>query len=616
MLLGYTEKSIEDYLNWKADRFLLDLEFSHLNKEYQFGIEFDRNKKSTTKELKTDDGSFYKGQDTLVYLASLYDFALCKTSVFSLQGELDMIYASPAERREILKKVYDLDFSKEIEDSNLISQSLEADKVGLDKQVYHLQNLSFELEPVPEYPCTKEQYETTKALRDIKLEERVKIDAEYETFKLNTAKVGLLTGESIVQAEILRDKKEALQVVENEIAALDKKEQAELSNLQLQLDSVRREIDSFPLIRIPAYDMAKHLELQTEEGILKEHINLVAQGKCPTCARPFVVDHPEVDQERLHILQEQLQEFNTARKLYQDSLKRKEEVETLRRSKQQQEATLQTTIAGLPSRYTTLKERNVNLQTTLRTEIVKMESESEKLKEEFLKLKKEVEGTSSVDITSRSYEVTKAIDQAKRECELYEKVAYSIVHIQESNAKKLKEKEECAVKTLQAQATSQEFDKQLKVEEQVRDILKREYPNFCISRLISSIEKAANDFLSRAYEGRYTIKIQETKAGLEVVYGERDKSVVLASGAEKSLVNTGLKIGFAKLSGLGLLLLDEIDSFMSTEVSEEVFRVIGELIEEGQLNQVFIISHNDAIKELLETQYNAHVIVMEDGEAR
>jgi len=142
---------------------------------------------------------------------------------------------------------------------------------------------------------------------------------------------------------------------------------------------------------------------------------------------------------------------------------------------------------------------------------------------------------------------------------------------------------------------------------------KKEFPNYIISNLVKGIEVGMNDFLDKTYDGRYHVKIQETKTGIEIVYGVKDADIARASGAEKNLFNVALKVAFTRLSGLNILILDEVDSYMSEEISKSLYMVLKEMIDEKELDQIFVISHIEQTKELLLKEFNAKGFLVEDG---
>jgi len=149
-------------------------------------------------------------------------------------------------------------------------------------------------------------------------------------------------------------------------------------------------------------------------------------------------------------------------------------------------------------------------------------------------------------------------------------------------------------------------------------ILKKDFPNYVIQNTVSSIEKNTNDFLDKTYNGRYHIKIREDKAGIGILYGSKDKDIRISSGGEQDLFNLGLKHGFCRLTNIGVLMLDEVDKFMSASMSRHTFSIINEMVidPKNEINQVLVITHKDEIKEMLESDFNAKIFRVENNLVR
>ena len=144
-------------------------------------------------------------------------------------------------------------------------------------------------------------------------------------------------------------------------------------------------------------------------------------------------------------------------------------------------------------------------------------------------------------------------------------------------------------------------------------IYKKDLPKYIISFLLEDLKFGMNDLLNEAYSGKYQVEIKETKSGLKILYGTKQKEISLSSGAEQNLFNLGFKNAFAYLSGLQILFLDESMNFADDNIAKETFNHLNLKIEKGELDQIFIITHKQSIKEILEADYGAKVFSVEDG---
>ena len=121
-----------------------------------------------------------------------------------------------------------------------------------------------------------------------------------------------------------------------------------------------------------------------------------------------------------------------------------------------------------------------------------------------------------------------------------------------------------------------------------------------------------NSFLNKAYP-RYIVKLRNGKNGLAIFYGKKDEDVSEASGGEKDIFNLALKIAFSKMSQLRVLILDEVDKFHSPSVAKREFSLVSDMIEDGEITQVFVVTHKPEIKTLLENDFGAHVFELKEG---
>jgi chromosome segregation ATPase len=154
---------------------------------------------------------------------------------------------------------------------------------------------------------------------------------------------------------------------------------------------------------------------------------------------------------------------------------------------------------------------------------------------------------------------------------------------------------------------------ELSLYEESITIFQKDFPNYIITTLITDIEKGMNDLLEEGYKGRYKVKIESTKTGIQIVYGKKDKDIKLAGGAEKNIFNLGFKNAFTKLANLKILILDEADSFMDTDVAKVIFTILNNKINNKELDQVFIITHKEEVKQLLQSDFKCKVFNVEEG---
>ena len=101
-------------------------------------------------------------------------------------------------------------------------------------------------------------------------------------------------------------------------------------------------------------------------------------------------------------------------------------------------------------------------------------------------------------------------------------------------------------------------------------------------------------------------------AGIEVIYGPNKVPISISSGFEQELFQMGYKNAFAQIADLGVMFLDEVDSFASEKNSHRLFESLGEILKD-RYNQVFIVTHKPRVQNTLITQFGAKAWEIENG---
>jgi DNA repair exonuclease SbcCD ATPase subunit len=154
--------------------------------------------------------------------------------------------------------------------------------------------------------------------------------------------------------------------------------------------------------------------------------------------------------------------------------------------------------------------------------------------------------------------------------------------------------------------------KDLKVVEDSITILKRDFPIFIINQMAKQLEYYMNKFIEQTYNGRYQIKIKETKSGISITYGPEEEDVYFASGFEKGLFSIAYKDALCKISGIDILIMDEPDAFASEENSKQLFTFIGSL--KDKYSQIITVTHKPTVVEMLQNEFGAKVFEVASGQ--
>lgn len=164
LLISNYDGSYSDYLNTESEEFKISLDFN-LNK-YHLYEELTYNGTISTRVLKNadTDEDLASGEKVKVWLNKYLPTSITKYALFARQNsKVDIINCSDSERRDIFKKIQDLDYSKEIETIivpkiNSVKESI----ANVDKEIFALENKKYQKEDLLGYPFTEEEYENKK----------------------------------------------------------------------------------------------------------------------------------------------------------------------------------------------------------------------------------------------------------------------------------------------------------------------------------------------------------------------------------------------------------------------------------------------------------------------
>lgn len=619
-LLNKTFGTIEDDCNWNADYFIIKLTLQHNNKTFKIHINYTR-KSGAEKELWIDKDYYSGNSDVTSKLSEYFDPSLTQAGIMSLQGKMDVVDATDSERRENLKKIYDLDFSKQVEALKEEMQEVETQKTELEKEIYNLENKEYNFQETQNLPFTENEYKSKqtqldnlrneKALYDEKVKNRKEVEQRVNELKDELDEVKTKLQQTTITID---NKKEQLKERESLIGNLVEERQTRLKELQNELDTIQ-------LKRLPKFDEdelmdANNNKISLENNIthLKDKITLINKGQCPTCGREFHTNDKDEWVEKLKVAEHNLQEVTEKYEQLREDKKEYERKKEEQEKKKNRKKELETEIDNLNESFD-LKESNAkDVDTRLNEDIKESQKNKEEYDSKLQKLENKIEIESKkLEDTIEEKDFDTPINSLKKDIKDYENIIQQNKMIEQRN-QELEEQQKSDKEALQVKY--KEKDKLNNTIQEYKtgiEILRKEFPNYVISTMVKEIEVGMNTLLDSAYDGRYNVNIKESKRGLNVAYGDKGKSIKLASGGEKNLFNIGFKNAFSEIAGLKMLLIDEGDNFMDDEIAKQTFTTINSMIESDTLEQVLIITHKDIVKELIEADFQGKIFNIQEG---
>jgi DNA repair exonuclease SbcCD ATPase subunit len=645
--------TLADYINWDSDFFRVIVSFSHRGVQYESSVFYD----GTTDRTLRFGSTVLKGEEVKKKLKEIFDIDLLKAAMLAVEQQIDVVSTKPAERRDYLKRIYDIEFRHQISVIEDEAKEHELELVKRTATQTEIQNRQYSVPERPVYPFGETEYELNK--RNLELARKTLSDIEnrltaYTQAKADADKLTRQTNQLnlAVQSEAneiiylgiklagLPEKKKALaeklinekekQIVRNE------KELADSAARSASIENERKTI--FPE-RLPLFDSDEHTyvsqEIYAKKSKLKELQN--ARDVCPTCGQSVnTPEHIEKRKNEIEILTESICKLTGRFTDLSASKKNREEAESRNKIKSDRKN-------YLDSQLLLETEKQKSIQTAGKAEIDKIESEivhadsniiaEEKHLREII-LTKETSKSSLLvqlqNIQSRLDEIWAIIketpelpfEETKRKItdtetaiKSYDDAAARIHEIEKVERQIEAQKKRDAEQLEVLKDAIQVLNKLIGDAKASIKILKTEFPVYVISRVVRDIEKSMNDFLKKTYGGRYSVEVTDKKNALHIFYGPKKKDVSLASGYEKQVFSSAFRLALCRAMGNKSVLLDEVDSAASDKNSEVLYNVLGELVGNG-IEQMIVISHKVSTRDLLENDYDAEVITFENGEAR
>lgn len=337
MLLSNYEGAFADYMNRDCDDFTISLEF-YLDKLHLLETLTCKKGKTytTSRNLKDLESGLdlANGEGVKEWLNERLPLATSKYALFVRQNsdKDDIIKCSDSERRDLFKRIQDLDFSKEID--SFIEPKIKQTKdkiIETDKEIFALENKDYVIKSFLELPFSEDEYnlkknklETLNAQKALAEERKARFE-ELLLSKQNmmsdiTTNQGLIKGRKsdiekcdvyILQSE--QNKKDLLKKCATEKAEIENhisSYKSDINNLGFEKENKIKELNdlitrgenalteneseasNIKLVKLIKFDESPLIkarndlsELKTKMNIAWKNANILKTGICPTCGR-------------------------------------------------------------------------------------------------------------------------------------------------------------------------------------------------------------------------------------------------------------------------------------------------------------------------------------------
>lgn len=617
-----------EYVKQGKDNALITLKADIFGKIAIFTTTINRVKGNACKRHLEYDGEIFEDSQVEDWLKSRNIDYHAKLA-FAMQNEVNIVEIGSAERLTYIQKLFKFDF-KAKKDKLMASKKEVEDKINeLNSQIAGnrstIEHLSVE-QKTEERIITdeiKKQYETrikeqTKLIRENQsiIDKANTIKDEINSYNkdiLNYSNL-IMQEESIISSEA--EKENEIKTLINEIKELEKI----IKTISSELEDFKKEVDNLlkqknELAELRNVHTTTKIEIESNIKNVKNKIDLVSQGKCPTCGQP-TTDLDNTLDKQLEKLNKDLEleknEINNIQTQFSEIEYSLNEAQTKFNTKNIDLAGANSSLASKESRLQSLNSRE--------TKHVCNITETNSKRQELLDLQK------SKQIELDQYKVDKSVSELLDEIEPLKKAIDEDNIIIEKNAIIIKTNSENKAKCAELKITNEKLLDEVVVLNNKVSSIKEAYemvnktlPKYISKRICDSLQNKINKFIHRVFP-KYEVKLEVSDKGCDLLY-TKDKTIIdekrnkylkadMSSGLERYILSLAFKVSLAESYKLDLFVGDEIDQSANDQDAKILTDM---LINSKSFKQLFIISHKNAILDHITENYKCNVYKAEDG---
>lgn len=617
-----------EYVKQGEDNALITLKADIFGKIAVFTTTINRVKGNACKRRLEYDGESFEDSQVEEWLKSRNIDYHAKLA-FAMQNEVNIVEIGSAERLTYIQKLFKFDF-KAKKDKLMASKKEVEEKINeLNSQIAGnrstIEHLSIE-QKTEERTITdeiKKQYEArieeqTKLIRENQsiIDKANAIKDEINSYNkdiLNYSNL-IMQEESIISSEA--EKESEIKTLTNEIKELEET----IKTILFESEDFKKEVDNLlkqknELTELRNAHTTTKIEIESNIKNVKNKIDLVSQGKCPTCGQP-TTDLDNTLDKQLEKLNKDLElektEINNIQTQFSEIEHSLNEAQTKFNTKNIDLAGANSSLVSKKSRLQSLNNREIKHACNI--------TEMNSKKQELLDLQK------SKQIELEQYKVDKSVSELLDEIDPLKKAIDEDNIIIEKNAIIIKTNSENKAKCAELKITNEKLlDEVVALNNKVSSIkeayemVNKTLPKYISKRICDSLQNKINKFIHRVFP-KYEVKLEVSDKGCDLLY-TKDKTVVdekrnkylkadMSSGLERYILSLAFKVSLAESYKLDLFVGDEIDQSANDQDAKVLTDM---LINSKSFKQLFIISHKNAILDHITENYKCNVYKAEDG---
>jgi len=635
--------SWKDFIKIGTDKMEIDMVLYHHkgDEPMYFHIEGLASGSSISRDIKYRD-EYAKNSECDTLLAKYFDSDMMENVLFHLQDSVSVTNITASKRRELLKKIFNSDFSSVVdiikEDIIKYKEDIKTNETKLEilsKLVYEPK----EIEQVPSEGLDTLQREIDNIQNEI-----------YSTKELISSKKTILSNIENDKNRLQKDiagNKNSIITVESKIKEYKTFINSDptdhiyekISEFNLNLISNKAKLSSLLSNKV-LYILYKEVEaLRTEEKVaLEKKISLNSEidwhkkqlkvfgsnSTCPTCGQSCSVDHKEslisLINQKEGVLAQYIKEYSELN----ESLQKKDiEYKILEKDMNTLSSQIQVDEVKIKSLESDLEKANIQIKQYISW----LEDDTKSLAELQLKqdqytleYNKLIEGNNEKDITESISILSKSVTDNEtkiRDKQSYLKQIMDTILLNTEKEKYNKaillekennEKEKNSLKTSIDKAKKDMIDL-----EYVKSVFDSELPNHIMTKACSFLESGINNVLGSSKDN-FQIKLEQTVKGIDFYYKARNEpewlKAKMASGFESNLLTLAFKFTVAMAYDTKYIIFDEpdksADELSSLKLIETITKIDG-------FEQVFITTHRPQALEYLK-DFGATIFIADNGD--
>ena len=653
-------EKLSDYIKWGSDFFELKIKFQYKNDLYDYSIKY--NGSTNNKLLLINNKDSYKNNEASNKISEIINSDLLLYSSISEQGKsYSILIDTPAQKLKRIKSILG------IEKLEIVSQNIKEEISNLKEEI-KVNRSEFDFLKSKEFRFQDEiQLKDIEQIKkDFEIQEKQKLIFEKQkSLELNYNNLlkeynKNIENKNLYEQEIniINDKLKTYNNIDTEkynstlvqISNTEKKLFDYSNNLKSYKEYVKRRkdienkindyfinISNVKLYRLSNlnFDISNIQELKNNlndflvsQKEIKNHISLAKTGKCPTCGQDFNKSHEQLEKElqdieiQINQIKDVIQTKETILKEYDNKKLINEKNKIIIDNGKSNIESLQKELSSLEvinepkdiykecshalkvyNDEKELYEKNIKSITKL--------NDDKRLHESKLKELENLIKPSEPLYENNSYDFN-LYESLKKEIWSYDKDLEQNERIKTFNEQVLKDKSDTQKSIDSIENKYYELTGEIKTLEDSKNIIDKQFSSYLIEKGTSFIESQMNSFFQKCYP-KYSVYFKQTenKNSIDFYYTDNDIekiiSASLCSGFEKQLLSIAFRVALASITGLGFLILDEVDSDASTENSISLY---SNLIDSELFEQIICITHKEATKEYLVNNYNIQTLIL------